>query len=97
MPIGYLTVNVRFANGASPISDCRVIIEKDGDFLGEFKTDIDGKTDLIPLSEGDKYSLKVYAEGFYDREYFGIPIIGKITTLQNVALFPDDCGEQNND
>ncbi|MBQ6701461.1 MAG: hypothetical protein IJN17_00730 [Clostridia bacterium] len=92
LPIGYLTVNVRFANGASPVGDSRIVLEKNGSFFGEFFTDADGKTDTIPLSAGDIYSMKVYADGFYEKEYNDIPIVGKITTLQNVNLFPRDEG-----
>ena len=86
--IGYLTVNVRYANGASPVENSRIVISKDGKELYEYLTDLSGKTEPIPLNEGDGYSIKVFASGFVEAEYEEIPIVKDILTLQNVNMFP---------
>ena len=92
--LGFFTVNVRYANGASPVRDGRVVLKRGEGFFGEFVTDMDGKISPIPLAEEDKYNITVYADGFYQREYVDIPIYSGITTIQNVNLFPKG-GEEN--
>ena len=88
MDIGFLTVNVRYANGTSPVENSRIVINKGGEILYEYLTDISGKTEPIPLNEGDDYSIKVFASGFVEAEYEDIPIVKDILTLQNVNMFP---------
>ncbi len=88
MDIGYLTVNVRYANGASPVKNGRILLSKNMESLYEYLADSDGKTEPIPLEIGDDYSIKVFADGFVEGEYDDIPIIRNVTTLQNVNLFP---------
>lgn len=86
--IGFLTVNVRYANGASPVENSRIVINKGGEELYEYLTDLSGKTEPIPLNTGDDYSIKVFASGFVEAEYEDIPIVKSILTLQNVNMFP---------
>ncbi len=88
MDVGFLTVNVRYANGASPVRNSRIVISKDEEFLYEYLTDSSGKTEPIPLNSGDDYSIKIFAEGFVEAEYEDIPIVKDILTLQNVNMFP---------
>ena len=86
--IGFLTVNVRYANGASPVENSRIVISKANEELYEYLTDISGKTEPIPLNIGGDYSIKVFASGFVEAEYEDIPIVKDILTLQNVNMFP---------
>lgn len=86
--IGYLTVNVRYAAGASPVGGATVVLTKGEHELYEYLTDDGGKTEPIPLAVGDDYGISVYADGFVEAECNDIPIIGGITTLQNVLMFP---------
>ncbi|MBR5322633.1 MAG: hypothetical protein IKU48_03715 [Clostridia bacterium] len=86
--VGFLTVNVRYANGASPIGNSRIVLSKNGVVLYEYLTDLSGKTEPIPLDVGDDYSIKAFASGFVEAEYEAIPIVKDILTLQNVNMFP---------
>lgn len=86
--LGNLLVNVRYANGASPVENGKVILKKSEVVLGEYSTDMDGKTPLISLAVGNDYSVSVFAEGFWKKEYLEIPIVRNITTIQNVNMFP---------
>lgn len=86
--IGYLIVNVRYANGASPVVNARIVLKRGNETLGEYITGLDGKTETITLQMANNYMINVYADGFIESEYGDIPIMQNITTIQNVGMFP---------
>ena len=86
--LGYLLVNVRYARGAVPVMGASAELTLDGRVIGQYMTDIDGKTELIRLEPNDGYYIKVTSPMLEAREYGPIPVINGITTLQNVELFP---------
>lgn len=95
--LGFLIINVRYANGAAPVSGAVVALQRNGSFVGEFLTDNMGKTQKIPLEAAEDYGGEVYADGFEKGIIAGIPIISRITTLQNICLFPQRNGGDNSD
>ncbi|MBE6671369.1 MAG: carboxypeptidase regulatory-like domain-containing protein [Ruminococcaceae bacterium] len=86
--MGRLLINLRYANNAVPVKSARVVLYNSlGDALGEYLTDVDGKTSEINLPIGD-YAVNILADGFVETEFTDIPIEEEILTLQTLQLFP---------
>ena len=64
--IAYLTVNVRYANGASFVKNAVVRITEGADTVYEYVVGEDGKTEDVMLEEGEEYTISVNAEGFVE-------------------------------
>lgn len=86
--IGHLLVSVRCGGGSSPIAGASLEVSLNGRGGGLYFTDLSGKTELIGLEADGGYYLRAEAPLFEGGEYGPIPIIGGVTTLQNVELFP---------
>lgn len=69
-----------------PLKGAEVVLSLDGQVLGLYKTDIDGRTELIRLPPGDGYYISVTSKSFEKGEYGPIPVIRNITTVQNAEL-----------
>ena len=95
--MGFLMVNVRYANGAVPVSGAVAVLQRNESFVGEFFTDNSGKTQKIPLEEAEDYRVEIYADGFEKGIIDDIPVLSGITTVQNICLFPQRNGVNNSD
>ena len=86
--IGRLLINLRYANNAGPVDNATVVLyNSSGDALGEYLTDVDGKTPEISIPVGE-YAVNILADGFVETDFIGIPIAEDILTLQTLQLFP---------
>lgn len=85
--MGRLVVNIRYANGGVPVREGRVILRRGNTVVGEYNGGEDGKAAVDFLEAGD-YFLTVSAPGFFDSAEYVLPIMNRITTLQNVEMFP---------
>ena len=85
---GYISVNVRYANGAAPIENGKIVINDGTADRTEYITDGAGKSQIKELDASEEYRLKINADGFEEQEYGNIRIYpGRITVIDAV-LFP---------
>src|SRR5690554_2823907 len=99
---GYLIVTVLETNTERPISGASVIVRGD-DFEDTFITDINGKTETIPLRAPARiysltpqtevrpysvYQVEVTSPGYETSIINGVQIFPGVTSLQNVYLSP---------
>lgn len=111
MAKGYLIVNVYNDSIANPIKNATVTISKNDTTLATYKTNEDGKTELITLDTVDKsfseenqketrpyetYDILVTALGLTPTEIEGVQIFDEITSIQNVYMTSID-ENQNKD
>ena len=86
--MGRLLLNLRYANNAVPVKDAKVVLyNSSGNALGEYLTDVDGKTPEISVPVGE-YAVNILADGFVETDFIGIPIAEGTLTLQTLQLFP---------
>lgn len=100
---GFITVNVRTAGGALPVSGAVVTItDTKGNAVAVIISDISGSTDVVELPTPSKenslipnggevssfYNVDASSDGFYNTVVSGIPIFDGITSIQQILMIP---------
>ena len=100
---GYITVNVRTAGGALPVSGAVVTIsDMAGNAVAVIVSDISGSTEVVELPAPSKensltpnggevssfYNVDADSQGFYHAVITGIPIFDGIPSIQQILMIP---------
>ena len=101
---GYITVNVRTAGGALPVSGALITVSdtESGTIVAVMVSDASGSSEVLELSTpprensfipGNKdvsslYTVDTDKDGFYHVVNSGIPVFDGVTSIQQVLLVP---------
>lgn len=101
---GFITVNVRTAGGALPVSGALVTVSDtaSGTVIAVMTTDVSGVSDIVELpappkentlTPGNKnvstlYNVDTDKDGFYHVVNSGIPVFDGVTAIQQVLMVP---------
>lgn len=107
---GFITVNVRTAGGALPVSGALITVSdtKSGTVIAVMTTDISGISDIVELPAPPRentlvpgnpnvstlYTVDTDKEGYYHVVNSGIPVFDGVTAIQQVLMVPIALGDE---